>query len=85
LNKKIEAIEKAYAPLLARGEAIWNIRKNIDFDDLSSAHSPEEIKEALSLAIEEFLHEGNRKEELEEKLKLLGVDEKVDEEIGSFL
>lgn len=85
LNRKIEAIEKAYAPLLTRGEAIWNIRKNIDFDDLSNAHSPEEIKEALTSAIEEFLHEGNRVGELEEKLTLLGVDEKVDEEIGKFL
>ena len=85
MSRKIKEIEEGYAPLLTRGAAIWNIRKNIDFDDLSNARSPEEIKQALSSAIEEFLHEGNRAQELEEKLVLLGVDERLEEEVNKFI
>jgi hypothetical protein len=37
------------------------------------------------LAIEEFLHEGNRGRELEEKLALLGIEDRVDEEVNKFI
>lgn len=83
MNEKIKEIEEGYSPLLTRGAAIWHIRKNIDFDDLSNAHSPEEIKEALSSAIEQFLQEGGRLADLERELQN-NVELAVDEVIGKF-
>lgn len=85
LNARLAQIEQAYAPLLAGGAAIWHIRKNINFDNLSNAHSPEEIREGLTIAIEDFLQNDGRAEELEAKLLNLGEGETIEQQISSFV
>lgn len=85
LNEKLQEIEQSYAALLARGAAIWNIRKHINFEDISNAQSPEEIREALGIAIENFLHEEGRQDFLEEILLNLTDGQTVEESVGLFI
>ena len=85
LNKKLQSIEESYAALLTRGAAIWNIRKHINFEDISNAHSPEEIKEALGIAIEDFLQEDGRQDLLEEILLNLADGQTAEESVNQFI
>jgi hypothetical protein len=64
LNRKIEKIETDYAVLLPNGRAIQNIKQHIDFASISDSSTPEEIKEALALCLQEFMEEEGGREEL---------------------
>ena len=61
-NSKIKEIENAYKPLLTNGAAIWAIRKVIDFANISTSSSPEEVQAALNEVLEEFLSTDGRQD-----------------------
>ena len=84
-NDKLQQIQNSYDPLLSGGASIWNIRKHIDFDELTTTYSQEDVQKALSSAIEEFLHEDGREAILEEALSKLGEGETSGEIVRDFI
>lgn len=82
---KLHKIQDGYAAFLANGPAIWAIRKQIDFANITDAHSPEEIAEALQIALGDFLAEDGREEMLAIMLRALGDDDDESEAIGKFI
>ena len=81
LNK----IQNAYSALLANGRAIWAIRKEIDFANIEDAYSPEEVAEALQIALEDFLSEGGRQEELIAELANDSGQQSMQDVVLSFI
>jgi DNA-binding NarL/FixJ family response regulator len=71
--------------LLANGSAIWAIRKEIDFANVSDSSSPEEIQAALDEVLEEFLATDGRQELLDTALATLADGADPMEAIGAFI
>lgn len=82
---RLNEIQLAYSAFLANGPAIWAIRKQIDFSNITDAHSPEEIAEALQIALGDFLAEDGREDLLVAALQALGDDDDPGEAVGKFI
>jgi hypothetical protein len=70
---------------LANGAAIWAIRKQIDFANISAARSPEEIAEALRIKLGDFLAEDGKEELMLAALRELGQDDDAGEAVIKFI
>ena len=85
LNEKLKKIERAYEPLLSGGSAVWGIRKQIDFSEIKVQSSPEEVAEAIDAALDQFMAEGGREEELLLALEDASFGDDERERVGKFI